>query len=85
MACGLPVITTDIMGCPEIINQACGYMVPSNDSKALKQAILDFSALSESKKIRMRRSARQRVQSKFDAALQGVKLSRLIEQVDYGH
>jgi len=40
MACGIPVIGTNIGGIPEVINDGVdGLIVPSEDSKALAQAI----------------------------------------------
>ncbi|WP_100914771.1 glycosyltransferase [Pseudoalteromonas spongiae] len=83
MAMGLPTITTNIMGCTEIVDGSCGYTVPSRDSDALKQAILTFCQLPENERIKMRNAARDRVNRHFNATKQGVKLSRLIEQVAY--
>ncbi|WP_372765755.1 glycosyltransferase [Pseudoalteromonas sp.] len=83
MAMGLPTITTNIMGCTEIVDESCGYIVPSKDSKALKQAILDFCHLTDVERNKMRTAARERVQTHFDAKKQGLKLSVLIEQVVY--
>lgn len=40
-ACGIPAITTDIGGCPEIVEQGInGLMVPVRDVSALKEAVL---------------------------------------------
>lgn len=83
MAMGLPTITTNIMGCTEIVDESCGYTVPSKDSKALKQAILNFCKLTEAERSKMRLAARNRVQAHFNAHKQGLKLSSLIEQVAY--
>ena len=39
-ACGIPAITTDIGGCPEIVDTGTnGLMVPVNDVQALKDAV----------------------------------------------
>jgi len=43
MACGLPVIATDVGGIKEILEKNFGKIVPANDSASLKEAILDFS------------------------------------------
>lgn len=85
MASGLPVITTNIMGCPEIINSQCGYMVPSRDSSALKNVILEFIALPRAEKKQMRIAAFKRAKTHFNALTQGLKLSKLIEQVEHEH
>ena len=81
MAMGLPVITTNIMGCREIINNRCGYIVESKSPEKLKTAILKFMSLNNKEKTKMRISARNRVKKHFDYYIQGQKLSKLIEQV----
>ncbi|MEM2280859.1 MAG: glycosyltransferase family 4 protein [Candidatus Bathyarchaeia archaeon] len=43
MACGLPVIATNVGGIPEIVNQNCGKIVPPNDALALAKKVLEFS------------------------------------------
>ena len=39
LACGTPVITFDTGGSPEIIDEACGMVVPCDDTAALENAI----------------------------------------------
>lgn len=42
MACGLPVVTTDVCGNPEVVRQGqTGILVPFGDQTALKQAVMD--------------------------------------------
>ncbi len=43
MACGLPVIATNVGGIAEIMMEEYGRLVPANNPKALAEAILDFS------------------------------------------
>ena len=43
MACGLPVIATDVGGIKEILDINFGKIVPANNPASLKEAILDFS------------------------------------------
>ncbi len=43
MACGLPVIATDVGGIKEILDINFGKIVPANNPTSLKEAILDFS------------------------------------------
>lgn len=39
MACGLPVVATNVGALPEIVNEQNGILVPPNDSKALAKAM----------------------------------------------
>lgn len=42
MSCGLPIITTDVDGCPEAIQHGhTGYVCPARNSKALAEAIVE--------------------------------------------
>jgi len=43
MACGLPVIATNVGGIKEILTEDYGKLVPSNQPELLAKAILDFS------------------------------------------
>jgi glycosyltransferase involved in cell wall biosynthesis len=39
LACGRPVVATNVGGIPEIMSDACGRLVPPRDSSALAQAL----------------------------------------------
>jgi glycosyltransferase involved in cell wall biosynthesis len=43
MACGLPVIATDVGGIGEILIEKWGKLVPPNDSSMLAKAVLEFA------------------------------------------
>ncbi|MGB9959981.1 MAG: glycosyltransferase family 4 protein [Candidatus Bathyarchaeales archaeon] len=43
MACGLPIVATNVGGVPEIINAKCGKVVPPNDAQSLAEALVEFS------------------------------------------
>lgn len=43
MACGLPVIATNVGGASEVIYENCGKIVPSNDALSLAEALVEFS------------------------------------------
>ncbi|RXF03769.1 glycosyltransferase [Pseudoalteromonas phenolica O-BC30] len=80
MAMSLPVITCDVMGCTEIVDESVGYIVESRNSQALTNAIKEYVQLNEDQRIKMRSAARQRVLDKFDAFKQGKQLSEWIQQ-----
>jgi glycosyltransferase involved in cell wall biosynthesis len=43
MACGLPVIATNVGGTSEVISEDFGKIVPPNSPASLAEAILEFS------------------------------------------
>ncbi len=46
LACGRPVVATNVGGIPEMMNDECGRLVPAHDAVALAQALA--SSLDES-------------------------------------
>jgi len=66
MAMGVPVISTDVTGIPELVEHGVtGRLSPQNDAPALAAAIRE--ALADSGKSRaMARAGRQRVEARFD-------------------
>jgi colanic acid/amylovoran biosynthesis glycosyltransferase len=79
MAMGLPVITSDVMGCREIVTEDTGYIVASKDVLALKLAIEALIQCQNNAREKMRILARQRVEQYFNAQVQAHRLSHLIE------
>jgi glycosyltransferase involved in cell wall biosynthesis len=62
MACGLPVISTNVGGIPEFIRDGeDGYLVPKNDSEQLMQAVNKLMALSNEEYDKMSNNARENV------------------------
>lgn len=60
-ACGLPIVTTDVPGCREVVTDGdSGFLVPVKDSKALAKAIV---ALADDAALRSRMGARARERS----------------------
>ena len=55
MACGLPVIATNVGGISEILMEDYGKLVPSNQPELLAEAILEFSSIDfSSRKLELR-------------------------------
>ena len=55
MACGLPVIATNVGGISEILMEDYGKLVPSNQPELLAKAILEFSNIDfSSRKLELR-------------------------------
>jgi len=65
-ACGLPLITTDVPGCREVVSDGVdGLLVPKGDSKALAQAIRRLQENPELAR-RLGEAARLKARSQFD-------------------
>ncbi|MEZ8284785.1 glycosyltransferase family 4 protein [Vibrio splendidus] len=79
MAVGTPVITTNIMGCKEIVTPETGFLVNEKSVEELREAIERFSQLSSNDKASMGLKARQRVKDSFNSIKQAQQLSRWIE------
>ncbi|NLS13439.1 colanic acid biosynthesis glycosyltransferase WcaL [Vibrio sp. SM6] len=79
MAVGIPVVTTTIMGCKEIVTAESGFLVPERDVEQLAQALTTFVALKPEQRIAMGQAARQRVENRFNADIQAQQLSHWIE------
>ncbi|MGF1734221.1 glycosyltransferase family 4 protein [Photobacterium satsumensis] len=79
MAVGTPVITTNIMGCKEIVSSDTGYLVNEKSVSELTESITRFAKLSLEQRKQMGEQARARVVEHFDARRQAMQLSNWIE------
>lgn len=69
MAMGLPVVSTHILGIPELVRDGAGILVPERDSQAVAQALLQLYRLPAEERMAMGRKGRAVVESAF--SLQG--------------
>ncbi len=79
MAVGTPVITTNIMGCKEIVTSETGYLVNEKNVIELKNSIEQFAKLTFEQRSEMGSMARKRVVQNFNALKQAKQLSNWIE------
>ena len=64
---GRPVITTDVPGCRETVNDGrTGILVKAKDSKSLTNAVERFLSLPHSQKVLMGQNGRRKVEQEFD-------------------
>ena len=64
---GRPVITTDVPGCRETVDDGeTGYLVDARSAESLIAAIERFIALPYSEKVKMGQEGRKKVERKFD-------------------
>ena len=67
MACGLPLVGTNVGGIPYLIEQGkSGYLVPSHDAKALAQQMDEVIALSDEEYHQLSNHSRERAVTMFD-------------------
>jgi glycosyltransferase involved in cell wall biosynthesis len=68
-ACGLPLVTTDVPGCREVVSDGVdGLLVPARDSEALASAIARLCR-DPSLRFRLGQAARQKVLAEFDESI----------------
>lgn len=79
MALGLPVITTDLMGCSEVLDEVSGWKVKPDDIDALCDAMQDCLRMSTGQRMHMIYAARSRLESLYDIKQCVATLSRAIE------
>lgn len=66
MACGVPVVSTDIVGLSELVQEGTGLLVPSRNAPALAGALRRMDEMSPSARSAMGRRGRAIIEAKFD-------------------
>lgn len=79
MALGLPVISTDFMGCSDIVGPEGGYLIAPEDPHALAIAIQQVQQLPEIQRLSLISNARKRVEQRFSVIASCRLLSARIE------
>jgi glycosyltransferase involved in cell wall biosynthesis len=79
MALGVPVITTEFMGCKEIVDSDVGIKVRPKDSAALRWAIGKMMNLSKNEYEVMSRKCRINAEHNYVSNILTIKLSETIE------
>jgi glycosyltransferase involved in cell wall biosynthesis len=83
MARGLPVVSSEIIGLPELVRDGAGLLVPPRDPVALADAIQRIAHMSPEARDEMGRAGRRIVED-FDAARGTARLLELIHGVAHG-
>ncbi len=65
MAMGLPIISTEFMGIPEMVDPTCGTLIPPKNREALQQALFQLWEKPESKRLRMGENGRKKLIDNF--------------------
>jgi glycosyltransferase involved in cell wall biosynthesis len=80
MACGVPVIGTNVGGVTELIQHGIsGLVVSPSDEVSLKKAIVSYME-NEQLRENVKREARQTIEAQFNLHLEIAKLGKLIEK-----
>jgi colanic acid/amylovoran biosynthesis glycosyltransferase len=79
LALGRPVIASAIAGTPELVDEQCGWLVPSGSIDALTEAMKSALSASPSTLDAMGRVGRSRVLAKHDSSRNGEELLQLIQ------
>jgi glycosyltransferase involved in cell wall biosynthesis len=78
MACGLPVVATDVGGIREVLINDYGKLVPPNQPELLASAILDFAALDFSSR---KKDLRAMMEEKFSWDANVARLVEIYEEL----
>lgn len=74
MAMELPVVVTEEVGLPEVVDDGVGRLVPPGDPEALAAALADLHAAPEADLRRVGRAGRRRIEAAFTTAQQAAGL-----------
>jgi glycosyltransferase involved in cell wall biosynthesis len=77
MASGLPVVSTDVGGIPEVVPQNAGILVPQKDAYALAKAIRTIAELGEPARKKMGEEGKRYVAAHLSLEAEVEKLVRL--------
>ena len=81
MAMALPVVTTDIRGCREVVlPERTGFIVPPHDSESLATALAKLLASKELRK-KFGTAGRERIEAEYDEDIVFERLSKFYQQL----
>ncbi len=78
LAMEIPVVASDEVGLPEIVEPEWGRLVPPGDAEALADAIAELLALDPKQRAEMGRRGREKVRLDANLAIESSKLARLL-------
>jgi glycosyltransferase involved in cell wall biosynthesis len=79
LAMELPVVGSDEVGIPEMIDERWGRLVPPGDPESLADAIAELLALEPSARVAMGAAGREFVLANCNVEDEGARLAALIE------
>ena len=79
MASAVPVVATDVVAIPEMVDHTVGRLVPVDDAEALAAALLEVLELTEADRRDMGARGRARVAERFTMSGEVARLRELLE------
>ncbi|MBQ4851567.1 glycosyltransferase [Pseudoalteromonas sp. MMG012] len=79
MGSGIAVLTTELMGAKEIVNQKVGFKCKPSDIMSLSKIVTDFCELSPYQRFTMGQNGKRFVTKHFNARAQAEKLSHWVQ------
>ena len=81
LAMEVPVVATDEVGLPEIVDDACGRLVPPHDPPVLAEALRALLEMAPDDRGRLGRAGRERVLERCDVDRETARLMELVAAV----
>jgi len=78
LALGVPVVTTAIAGIPELVDEACGWIIPAGSAETIADAMAEALAADPAKLREMGLVGRERVLAMHDAGSNAAALADII-------
>jgi len=83
MAMGKPIITTDVPGCRETVEEEVnGFLVSARDSNGLSKAMLKIYDISEEKRLLLGKQSRKKVETEFSSEIVAEAYEKLIDNIE---
>ena len=81
MAMELPVVTTNVSGIPELVDdRQTGFLVRPSDPEALADALEELLTASPDRRLALGRAARKTIQERFDSQTTTLSLKSLFDR-----
>lgn len=83
MAMGKPIITTDVPGCRETVEEKInGFLVTAKDIDALENAMLEMINMPTTQRLKMGQYSREKVVEEFSSEIVALAYEKLIDNIE---
>jgi glycosyltransferase involved in cell wall biosynthesis len=84
MAVGVPIVATDEVGIPEMVDARVGRLIPPANPEKLAEALIELAAMPAAERRALGLAARARAVERFDLRQETAKLAALFDAVREG-